>query len=308
MSDLSWNASSGAMEFRLREIEGRIVADGRRQGVSDLVHRPTGTSVGHPDILPHPILAPYRLLCRSGWMGELREYMHHASPIDGGMRVVWQARLAHQAVVVMDVRPNEPNAIDLEIEVISLAVYEDYEVFLSNYFAPGFAPGAYVWGAGGQVEQVRPESNPVFRGMYVAFPRDERSANLMTDGRWQRGRHWTRFVPGRYYGHPIGFCAHEESPVDVLVMGLPGDVFGVSMAYAGDSDTDGLARHRSLYMHLFGQTICPGEARRTRVRLVVGEYGRDVERHLEVYRAFIREASHVVARPPVDVDRLTEFD
>lgn len=305
MTELHWDQTSGVLTFRLSEIEGRIVADGRSQGVADLVHRPTGAPVGNPLICPYPLLAPYRILCRNGWMGELRDSAHEASLIDGGVRIVWRARLAHQAEVVMDVLPKEPNAIDLDIEVTGHAEYEAYELLLSNYFAPEFASGAYVKGARGQVEQIRPVSNPVFRGMYVAFPRDERSANVMSDGRWQRGRHWTLFLAARYYGCPMGFYAHKEAPVDALVMGLPDDVFGVSMAYADEPHPDGVAQHHSLYLHLFGRTIHPGETRRTRVRLAVGTYGGEADRHFDVYTDFLAEANALERCPPVPFDRLS---
>lgn len=299
MTHLHWDTESGTLRFQLDTISGVILADGNHQRTTELVYRPSGLHIG--DVL----LAPYRILARSQWMGELRSMPHRAEPTDHGVRVIWDARLAHQAQVVIEYAVREPNMIDVDVLVTGHHPYPSYELLFSSYFSPGFLGGAYVKATKGDgLEQVHPSHHPVYEEMYISFPRDEAAAHAITDGRWQRGRHWTRFLPARYYALPMGYFHHSQEGVDVLVMGVPRDVFAVSMAYAGDQKHDSVAAHNSLYLHLFNADLQAGEAKRTRLRLAVTPSARDGDQHLEVFQQFSREASSLDRSPNVDFDAL----
>jgi len=286
MTQFVWQAEAGVLQFQTELIQGSVRADGARQAVTDLVYRPTGTRIDR-----EMILALYRLLCRSGWMGEARTMPHTASRTDDGIEVVWAPRLGHQVELRARFAICEPGQIDCTIEVTGQAHYPDYEVFVSNYFTTPFRPGGYVGPVRGEQStaplQIQPEANKVFRDMYVAFPRDEHAAQLLTDWRWQRGRHFTRFLPARYYGLPVGFYSQCDGPIDVLLMGLPRDVFAVSMAYATTDPTDSVGQHNSLYLSLFGRDLHPGERWQTTVRLTVGAFNRDVRQHQAQYEEFL---------------------
>jgi len=280
----SWDATTGELRFETKLIAGTLRADGERVAITELTYRPTGKRVDSG-----MMFAPYRLLARSAWMGEAREMAHRATPISDGVEVVWAPTITHQAELRLRIAFAEPGTVDCQVEVTGHGYYPDYEVFLSAYFAAGFRPGAWltpVRGRGTAPELVRPVANPIFREMYVAFPRDERAARIIADGRWQRGRHHTRFLPARYHGLPMGFYAQDDGPLDVLLMGLPEDVFAVSMAYATDDPTDDIGQHNSLYVSLFGRDLHPGDRWRTSTRLVFGDFDRDEDRHREQYEAF----------------------
>ena len=318
MAHLDWQESTGELRFRLSGLSGTILANGERFSVMglevpavDAGGNPGGA--GAPVRVGEPVMAPYRVLARDAWMGELRVMPHAAEPTETGLRVLWRPRLAHQAQVVLDVTPREPNILDFEFEVVGHRRYPGYEIIVSNYFAEGFTGGAYARRdgvpAGGaeeppQGELVRPSGDPVFSGMYVGFPRDEAAANLMSDGRWQRGRSWTRFLAARYYALPLGFFAQKSGPLDAVVMGLADDVAAVSMAYALEGTPDRVSRHNSLYLHLFGRDLAPGEAWRTRARLVVGPFDRDAAAHRRLYEEFAQEAAALNRKPPVTIRTL----
>lgn len=286
MTSLNWNASAGELRFETEMIRGVLRADGRQQSITELIYKPADSRVDSG-----MMLAPYRLLSRSAWMGEAREMPHRARPIEDGIEIVWDASLTHQATLGMRITIQEPAHIDTTVSVVGHAFYPDYEVFISAYFREGFRSGAYLAPVSGEspttVVQLQPESNPLFREMYLAFPRDERAANIVTDGRWQRGRHHTRFLPARYYGLPLGFYGQRDGPLDVLFMGPPSDVFAVNMAYFTDDPLDHVGQHNSLYLSLFGRDLHPGERWQTKVRLAFGDYGRDQETHQQEYDRFM---------------------
>lgn len=305
MTQREWQATTGELRFETEHLQGVLRADGRRHAISELVYRPTGVRIDR-DML----LALYRLLARSGWMGEARAMAHTVTPTEDGLELIWAPRLAHQVQLRAQFAIREPASIDCTIDVTGHAYYPAYEVFVSSYFAPSFRSGGYVH-PGRRVDttvplQVQPAANPVYEGLYVTFPRDEAAAHLFTDGRWQRGRHFTRFLPARYYGWPLGFYAQGDGPVDVLVMGLPQDTVAVSMAYATSDPADSVGQHNSLYLSLFGQDLHPGERWRTVVRLVVGEFNRDVQQHQAQYAAFLT-ASGALSRGALEVGDLAEL-
>ena len=284
MTTFTWNADQGRGEFQTDRLTGVLRADGRQVLISEVIDRLSGRRIDGG-----MLFAPYRLLARSAWMGEAREMTHRVTPQANGIDVEWEPSIAHQVSLRMEIRIGRVGILDCAIEVVGHAYYPAYEVFLSSYFARGFAPGGYLAPlAPSELDatQVRPQANPIFREMYVAFPRDEAAAGLLTDGRWRRGRHHTRFLAARYYGMPLGFYARDDGPLDVLLMGLPEDVYSVSMAYRTDDPSDDVGQHNSLYLSLFGRDLHPGERWRTSVRLVIDDFNRDRERHRTAFDAF----------------------
>lgn len=92
---------------------------------------------------------------------------------------------------------------------------------------------------------------------------------------------------GRRYGAPLGFFSNNG--VDAILMGRPDDVYAVGVTYKGDEKNDNVAGHRSLYLSLFGEDFKAGEGRYTQMRMVIGEYGSDPEKHMQLYKAFLKE-------------------
>lgn len=286
MSDVRWTSTATGAAFETDLIRGDVIADGERFQVANLIWKPSGLTVD-----TGMALAPYRLLARDSWMGEVRQMLHERTISDGGVSVAFGPGFSHQAELRFRVELNRPDAIDVSVDLRPFAAYPNYELLISAYLAYGFRPGAYI-GPGVRGEtvdpvQVRPVHSSVYENMYVAFPRDEASAAIISDGRWQRGRHHTRFAPLRYYALPVAFSAHEPSALDVLLMAPPEDVFSVAMAYHSDNPADDVGQHRSLYLSLFGRDITPGQRIRTAFRLQVGEYNRSPELHQAAVNDFL---------------------
>jgi hypothetical protein len=286
-----WDAGRGTFSFRTQGMEGVLAADGVRHGVLQLTERQSGFSV-----TGGPLLAVYRLLARGAWMGEAREMPHRVEGLPDGLRLTWPPRLVHQVHLTATFRVVEAagvDALDLELDAVGHAAYDGYEVFVSNYFAPGLRTGAYVRAVAGEpsdegLVRVEPLAHPAFRGMYLAFPRDDAASALYTDGRWQAGRHRTRFAPLRPWGLPVAVARFPEPGVDVLIMGLPEDVAGVCMAYAAPpGEDDEVAAHRSLYLSCWGRDLRPGIRWRTVVRLAVGRWHGDPRAHREAWSLFL---------------------
>jgi hypothetical protein len=72
-------------------------------------------------------------------------------------------------------------------------------------------------------------------------------------------------------------------------MGRPEDVYAVGASYEGNNDNDNVAKHRNLYLSLFGNDSKAGEGRNTQMRMVIGKYNSDPAKHLELYQKFLKE-------------------
>ncbi len=301
---MTWNPDLGELRFITGDLEGTFIADGLHHGVTHLVHRPTGVVLARPG----PLLNVYRLLCRDGWLGEARATRHVVQRVPDGLRLVWAARPAHLAHLEATLRLQADNALDMEIEVTGHAAYEDYEVFLSNYFDHSLQSGGYVVpvpedpeAKEGRPIQLEPKAHPVYRGLYVTLPRDSHAAQMFWDGRWHRGRNWAEFMPARPYALPLGYYRDSASGVDALVMGLRADLAAVSIAYhPGDAGPDNVSNHHSLYLSLWGQNLRPGVHWRTAVRLVAGRWNGDPDAHRAQWDAFATSSTVRTGSFPVD--------
>jgi len=184
----------------------------------------------------------------------------------------------------------QPNIIDMDMWVESLTNYPGFEILLSAYMASGFESGVYVakeeFGSD-DPQQIRLIDQPMIHGIWPFFPRNEAGANLLTDGRHQKGRWFWRMAIGRRYGMPLAFFS--KNGVDAILMGRPDDVYAVGATYKGDDNNDNVSDHRSLYLSMFGEDFKAGQGRRTQIRMVIGEYGSDPEKHKELYQSFLNE-------------------
>lgn len=267
-----WEYSSG-------RIEGFFESDG-----STLKNESRDTQTGAPI---GEMLLPYRLLSRNGWHGEARSMPHAMTVQDNGIQCRWEPTIAHPAELIIRTSLVAEGVFDIDIRVAAWQRLQDYELFYSQYFDRSFRGGAYVRALPAEQNpvtgwtQVFPGADPVFRGMYVAFPRDERGAGMICDGRWQRGRHFTRFVPCRYYAEPLGFYKNADSGLSVSLMAERENCYAVSMAYHAEDPHDHVGQHNSLYLSLFGRDIQPGEMAAARLRMVVKSSHADALEHFD---------------------------
>ncbi|OAM91007.1 hypothetical protein OH491_04540 [Termitidicoccus mucosus] len=274
-------------EYSTGRIEGFFESDG--------LHLKNESRDTKDGALIGQLLLPYRLLSRDGWHGEGRETPHAMAVLDNGIECRWPASLAHPADLTIRTTLGGEGVFDVSIRIEARHGFRDYELFYSNYFdriSRSLHGGAYVASLPAEKPvvpgwtQVFPGANPIFREMYIAFPRDEHGAALICDGRWQRGRHFTRFAPCRYYAEPIGFYHNPGTGLAVSMMASREDCYSVSMAYRADDPHDKVGQHCSLYLSLFGRDIQPGETANARLRMVADDSGADATRHFAHFEEF----------------------
>ena len=262
----------------------------------ELVHKGTGVRVSPEggEMEAAGSFTVFRSYARESWLTELRAVKPEVTRRDNGALLVWEPTISHQAKVSALFTVREPNMIDLDVAVEGYAHYADYELLLSNYVAPCLQGGLFVRRdtstKGMGYERIEVTDTAAFHGMFPFFPRDERAAHIMTDGRGQKGRWYWRVACGRSYAMPIGFAT--DGRVVVAFMGRPEDVSSVGVTYsAKGANYDNVARHHALYLSLFGRDLHPGDGWRTQIRLVVQGYEEDPGGPLSVYEQFMNEKS-----------------
>jgi len=296
-STCTWNPEKKELKFSLTEISGIISCDMQKtKGISHLmnnvIYKPTNLLVS-PDsaMMKHiGMLNLYRVLIEGGYLTELRVEEPLLEPADDGITMTWMPTVRRQAKIIVKWTFKQPNIIDMDMSVETLTNYPAFEILLSSYHAEGFETGVYVakkeFGPI-EVEQVRPTYTPLIQGLYPFFPRNEAGANTLTDGRHQKGRWYWRMAIGRRYALPISFISKDG--VDAILMGRPDDVYAVGASYEGNNTNDNVAKHRSLYLSLFGDDFKAGEGRNTQMRMIIGKYNSDPEKHKELYQTFLKD-------------------
>jgi hypothetical protein len=296
-STCTWNPENKELKFSLTEISGVISCDMQKtKGISHLmsnvIYKPTNLLVS-PDsaMMKHiGMLNFYRVLIEAGYLTELRVEEPLLTPANDGITMTWMPTIRRQAKVVVKWTFKQPNIIDMDMSVETLTNYPGFEILLSSYHAEGFETGVYLakkeFGPI-EPEQVRPTYTPMIQGIYPFFPRNEAGANTLTDGRHQKGRWYWRMAIGRRYALPISFIS--KNGVDAILMGRPDDVYAVGASYEGNNANDNVAKHRCVYLSLFGDDFKAGEGRSTQMRMVIGKYNSNAEKHKELYQSFLKE-------------------
>jgi len=304
----TWNAAAKELSFSLSRLSGVLSCEqsashGKSHHFSKVVHKPSNTLVS-PDeggMVKAGLLNYFRVLTTGGYLTELRVEQATLKPEKDGITFIWEPSIRRQARVTAQFTFREPNMIDMDLKVETLASYPGFEILLSAYMAAGFESGAYVaqqeFGRT-EPQQIRIQDHPMIHGIWPFFPRDEAGAHLLTDGRHQKGRYFWRMAIGRRYGMPLAFFSKGE--VDVLLMGRPEDVYAVGATYTGDPVTDDVARHRSLYLSLFGEDFKPGQGRRTQMRMIIDDLGSDPVKHAALYQTFLNDVGSIPRSFPIN--------
>jgi hypothetical protein len=238
----------------------------------------------------------FRAYAKNGWLTELRAIKPDVTRHKDGALLVWKPTLTHQVKTSALFTIKDPNIIDLDLSIEGYAFYPDYELLFSNYVAEDLHGGLFVrkseFSNDGEFERIEVTDNPAFHGMYPFFPRDERAAHIMTDGRGQKGRWYWRVLCGRRYAFPM--CFATDKRVHVNLMGRPEDVSSVGVTYAAKGESyDGVARHHALYLSLFGRDLHPGDGWHTQVRLVVSAHENQPDAPLSTFEQFIKETAGI---------------
>jgi hypothetical protein len=182
---------------------------------------------------------------------------------DGSVEVVWTPTPERPFELRATYSWVTPNTLDLVTVVRAETELEAFEVFLASYYQPPFIDSR-VWASrdprgGNKAGFVSADQE---FGVWLAFPRDERAADVIADGRWELEPHpldWT-MMPN--FALPLAIRRDPGSGLTVVVMAQRDDCFGVFTPY-------GEEKHYSNYMSLFGHDIKASERFSVHSRLVV---------------------------------------
>ena len=292
-----WDAEKKELHFSLTEISGTLNCDpiinkGISHHFKNVVYKPTNLLISPDNAKMKNVgmLNFYRVLIEGGYLTELRAEEPVLEPEADGITMTWLPSIRRQAKVKIKFTFKQPNIIDMDMWLETLTNYPKFEILLSAYLADDFKSGVYVAKKEtGSIEneQVRPEFNAMIQGLYPFFPRDEASANILTDGRHQKGRFYWRMAIGRRYALPLVFSSKDN--VDAILMARPDDVYAVGATYSGGDSKDNVSAHKALYLSLFGEDFKAGQSRYSQMRMVIGNYGSNPEKHEQLYQSFLKE-------------------
>ena len=281
----------GLFAFDTGVVKGELRADDASQGFHRFVDVKSGTALAYGHDNPG-ILSYYRLLSAGErWGEDFRAWPKSAKILpDGAVQIHWLPRDDHPVELTATYRWRLPDTLDLETIIRPEPDVARVEVFLSSYFDKDFRSRVYVQAprhAPGKPHFMPLDANPMIVGTYLAFPRDLRAAQLVYDGRWERGRHPVQFSVTRFLAAPLALKRNIKNGVTVVVMARPEDCFAIEAPYDKEPP-DGVAGHCSLYLSLFGQDLKAGQTARAHTRLVVGQ---DIAEQgaLDLYQKFLEE-------------------
>lgn len=148
---VTWDPAANRMEFNLSNLSGVLDLSPENpkystHHFSKVRHKPSNTLVS-PDEgkMKHVgMLNFFRVLIRGGYLTELRAEKPVVTPEKDGVTLTYLPTVRRQAKVIIRFTFREPNIIDMDLSVETLANYPGFEILLSSYQAEGFVSGAYV--------------------------------------------------------------------------------------------------------------------------------------------------------------------
>ena len=262
----------GIYVFDTGTLSGRLQLDGHNQGISELIHVPSGQELTYGG-RKLPVMSHYRLFTTGVRYGDAaRNWPTECRLLpDGAVEAVFMPEEKYPFAMKAVFRLGTPDAIDVETIVSAEQDLPRFEVFLSNYFGEGYDASVYVihsLRSPGKPYFLRADHNLLVAGNYLLFPRDRESLLDVFDGRWQQPPHPVEWCITRYLAAPVGVRRHKETGLTAVLMASPEDCFAVSTPY-NQEPPDGVANHRSLYLSLFGRDVAKGETVRASCRLQV---------------------------------------
>jgi len=274
-SDLRFKpAGGGEFEFDTGVLRGKLRPGGKSQGLSSVVHIPSGATLSRSvGLFTH-----YRVFSANhrygpaayGWPSEatLRD--------DGSVEVRWPATADRPFEMWAVYRWSDPAALDLETGVRPQADLPGFEAFLGSYFAEQFTNSLVCVQAGKPAFLAAEKSD----GDWQMFPRDPALVPLIQDGRWNIEPSPVRWVMRPFLAQPIAVRRDPQSGTTAVLMAPPQDCFAISTPHQSEG-------HYSLYLSLFGRTIKAGETARARARLVIASSPTEAQ-ILALYQAYLR--------------------
>jgi len=228
-------------------------------------------------------LTYYRIFTANHRYGEsARELPSEVKALpDGALQVRWPASDENPYTLTATYRWRDARTLDVETVIEAKKELQDFEVFLSSYCSDKF-PATSVY-----VKRPREGDGPGFMtaeetdGTWQVFPRDEKAAAIVKDGRWTIPPSPVDWAVMPEFAAPLVLRREPETGVAVVLMAPPNDCFAVFTPRRDEP-------HYSMYLSFFGRTLQAGETAKADARLVVVE-GLDAEGVLAVHKKYVTE-------------------
>jgi hypothetical protein len=252
---------AGSFTFDTGVLKGVLRKEGKSIGLVPVTYKEDGTAITTGEGLYNH----YRIFTRGKRYGYGARRWPSTAELrkDGSVKVIWPVTSDRPFELEATYRLSAPNAIDLVTVVRAKKKFETFEVFLASYFLPSFTDSR-VWASGdprGGLEAGFVSADREL-GEWLAFPRDKRAAEVISDGRWDLEPHPLEWTLMPNYARPLMIRRDTLSGLTVIMMTRRDDCFGLFTPYGEEA-------HYSNYMSLFGFDIEAGKTAMARSRLVI---------------------------------------
>jgi hypothetical protein len=272
--ELAFKAAGNEFTFDTGVLRGKLRAGGKANGLSSVVHIPSGTrldaSLG--------LFSHYRVFTVGKRYGTAAWDWPAESKLnpDGSVLTRWAAASDRPFELRAAYRWSAPNTLDLLTEVQPKADLPGFEVFLACYFSAGFT-NALVY-----TDPTQPKFTPALpeSGTWQAFPRDDQASALIKDGRWKLEPNPVDWTVMPRLADLLAIRRAPATKLTGVIMARPEDCFAVCTPHQFES-------HYSTYLSLFGQDLKAGVAKVARARLLIAAGLKDADA-LGSYQTFVK--------------------
>lgn len=255
------HGQAGSFVFDTGVLKGVLRREGRSSGLVPVTCAADGAEIAAGEGL----FNHYRVFTRGKRYGYGARRWPSSAELhaDGSVEVVWTPTSERPFELRAQYRWVAPHTLELVTVVRAEARLEAFEVFLASYYGPAFIDSR-VWAtrdprSGDRVGFVSADEE---LGTWIAFPRDEQAAAVISDGRWGLEPHPLDWTMMPHHALPLAIRRAPASGLTVIVMAQREECFGVFTPY-------GEEEHYSNYFSLFGRDMKAGERADVRSRLVV---------------------------------------
>jgi hypothetical protein len=267
-SQVPWSSANGAklaftpsgtneFAFDTGVLKGKLRADGKSTGLSSVVHLPTGTVLDSSmGLMGHyRVFSTNKRYSTSAWFWPSEAKLRP----DGSVEARWPSVADRPFELSAVYRWAAPDTLDVETIVQAKTNLTNFESFLASYFSPGFTNACVYVRSNGQARLDEADQS---RGAWQAYPRDEKAAAIVQDGRWKFPPNPVDWALGTPLAKPLGVRRAAANNLEAVIMSPPEDCFAVLTPFEADP-------HRSMYLSLFGRDLKSGEVAHARARLVI---------------------------------------
>lgn len=243
-------------------VRGKLRANGKSQGLSSVVHVPTGAVLSRS----MGLMSHYRVFSANhrygdaawNWPSEAR-----LTP-EGTVTVRWPAAEGRPFELRSTYQWVSPAELDVVTSVQAVTNLLKFESFLACYLDSAFT-NAQV-----QVASLPTAKGPGFLdleekfGLWLVFPRDPAALSIVEDGRWKYPPSPVDWVRMPALASPTIVRRSPSNGLALVFMARPQDCFAVLAPHQTEA-------HYSMYLSLLGQDLAPGKTAHARARLWIAQ-------------------------------------